>query len=331
MTENLADNEYLFTSESVTEGHPDKVADQISDGVLDAVLADDPARVACETLRQHRARRRLRRDLDARPTSTSRGSLARRFARSATPTPTRLPADSCAVINAIDKQSPDIAKGVDHALENLRPITDEDELDVDGAGRHDVRLRLRRDARADADADRARPPAPTGSPRCARTKHAAVPAPRRQDARSRSSTRTACPIEVDTVVDLHPARATRSSTHADPARPLRARHRARSSRPSSATSEASTKILHRQPDRPLRDRRAGRRRRAHRPQDHRRHLRRHGPPRRRRLQRQGSVEGRPLGRVRGALGGQERGRRRAGRPLRGAGRLRDRRRAAGLA
>ena len=47
----FADNEYLFTSESVTEGHPDKVADQISDGVLDAVMAEDPyGRVACETL-----------------------------------------------------------------------------------------------------------------------------------------------------------------------------------------------------------------------------------------------------------------------------------------
>ena len=47
----LSDNEYLFTSESVTEGHPDKIADQISDGVLDAVLRDDPTgRVACETL-----------------------------------------------------------------------------------------------------------------------------------------------------------------------------------------------------------------------------------------------------------------------------------------
>src|SRR6201986_5231159 len=47
----MNDNEYLFTSESVTEGHPDKIADQISDGVLDAVLRDDPAgRVACETL-----------------------------------------------------------------------------------------------------------------------------------------------------------------------------------------------------------------------------------------------------------------------------------------
>src|SRR5919204_37642 len=50
-TQPLSDNEFLFTSESVTEGHPDKMADQISDGVLDAVLRDDPAgRVACETL-----------------------------------------------------------------------------------------------------------------------------------------------------------------------------------------------------------------------------------------------------------------------------------------
>ena len=50
-TERLSDNEFLFTSESVTEGHPDKMADQISDGVLDAVMAEDPTgRVACETL-----------------------------------------------------------------------------------------------------------------------------------------------------------------------------------------------------------------------------------------------------------------------------------------
>ncbi len=47
----FSENEFLFTSESVTEGHPDKIADQISDGVLDAVLRDDPlGRVACETL-----------------------------------------------------------------------------------------------------------------------------------------------------------------------------------------------------------------------------------------------------------------------------------------
>src|SRR5450631_2819325 len=47
----FSENEFLFTSESVTEGHPDKVADQISDGVLDAVMRDDPSgRVACETM-----------------------------------------------------------------------------------------------------------------------------------------------------------------------------------------------------------------------------------------------------------------------------------------
>jgi S-adenosylmethionine synthetase len=69
-----ADNEYLFTSESVTEGHPDKIADQISDGVLDAVLRDDPyGRVACETLVN---------------TGLVVVSRARRSARSATPTPT---------------------------------------------------------------------------------------------------------------------------------------------------------------------------------------------------------------------------------------------------
>ena len=77
-----------------------------------------------------------------------------------------------------------------------------------------------------------------------------------------------------------------------------------------------------QPDRQLRARRPPRRLRAHRAQDHRRHLRRHGPPRRRRLQREGPDEGRPLRRVRRAPRRQERGRGRARRALRGAGRLR---------
>ena len=90
------------------------------------------------------------------------------------------------------------------------------------------------------------------------------------------------------------------------------------------------KRLPRQPDRQLRHRRPRGRLRAHRSQDHRRHLRRHGPPRRRRLLGQGPVEGRPLGRLRGPLRGQERRGRRARRPLRGPGRLRDRRRAPGL-
>ena len=80
----------------------------------------------------------------------------------------------------------------------------------------------------------------------------------------------------------------------------------------------------------LRHRRADGRHRPHRPQDHRRHLRRRGAPRRRRVLGQGSDEGRPLGRLRGALRREERRRGRARRPLRDAGRLRDRRRAPGL-
>ena len=98
----LSENEFLFTSESVTEGHPDKVADQISDGVLDAVLADDPyGRVACETLVntglvvvsgeistetyvdiQEIAREHDRRSATTTPTSASRPTPARSSTRS---------------------------------------------------------------------------------------------------------------------------------------------------------------------------------------------------------------------------------------------------------
>ena len=64
----LAENEHLFTSESVTEGHPDKVADQISDGVLDAIMAEDPERPRrLRDPRQHRHGGGLGRDLDRRP------------------------------------------------------------------------------------------------------------------------------------------------------------------------------------------------------------------------------------------------------------------------
>ena len=135
MTETLGDNEYLFTSESVTEGHPDKVADQISDGVLDAVLADDEGgRVACETLVNTGL------VVVSGEISTSTyvdiPDIARETIRKIGYTDADLgfSADSCAVINAIDKQSPDIAQGVDHALESRVDPADDDELDVDGAG-----------------------------------------------------------------------------------------------------------------------------------------------------------------------------------------------------
>ena len=116
---------------------------------------------------------------------------------------------------------------------------------------------------------------------------------------------------------------------ADQARPLRARAAPRAAGRALRRERAAAQ-LPRQPDRALRDRRADGRLRADGAQDHRRHLRRHGAPRRRRVLGQGSLEGRPLGGVRGALGGEEHRRRGARRPRRGAGRLRDRRRAPGL-
>src|ERR687894_762280 len=103
----LSDNEFLFTSESVTEGHPDKMADQISDGVLDAVLRDDPyGRVARETIRK---------------IGYDNASYG-------------FDCNTCAVITAIDEQSPDIAQGVDKAFEARTDPADDDVLDIAGAG-----------------------------------------------------------------------------------------------------------------------------------------------------------------------------------------------------
>ncbi len=129
------ETDYLFTSESVTEGHPDKIADQISDGVLDAVMREDPkGRVACETLVNTglvvvsgEISTKVYVDIQA---------IARETIRAIGYTDAALgfSADSCAVINAIDKQSADIAQGVDEALEHRTDAEDDDELDVAGAG-----------------------------------------------------------------------------------------------------------------------------------------------------------------------------------------------------
>ena len=131
----LPDNEYLFTSESVTEGHPDKVADQISDGVLDAVLREDPyGRVACETL-VNTGLVVVSGEITTE-TYVDIQEIARETIRGIGYTDADLgfSADSCAVLNAIDKQSPDIAQGVDSAYEARHDPADDDALDVVGAG-----------------------------------------------------------------------------------------------------------------------------------------------------------------------------------------------------
>ena len=109
-----SDEKYLFTSESVTEGHPDKIADQISDAVLDAVLTDDPmGRVACETL----VTTGLVVVAGEITTTTyvDFSGLAREVIRDVGYTRAKygFDADTCGVICAIKKQSPDIAMGVD--------------------------------------------------------------------------------------------------------------------------------------------------------------------------------------------------------------------------
>src|ERR687884_124879 len=130
-----SDNEYLFTSESVTEGHPDKVADQISDGVLDAVLRDDPyGRVACETLVNPGlvvVSGEISTSTDVDIQEVGRATIRK---IGYTDADLGFSADSCAVINAIDNQSPDIAQGVDAAWEARTRPDDDDERDVAGAG-----------------------------------------------------------------------------------------------------------------------------------------------------------------------------------------------------
>ena len=105
---------YLFTSESVTEGHPDKISDQISDAILDAALAKDPmARVACETLVTTGL------VVVAGEITTDAvidyGRVAREAIREIGYTSSKLgfDCDTCAVLSALDRQSPDIAMGVD--------------------------------------------------------------------------------------------------------------------------------------------------------------------------------------------------------------------------
>ena len=131
----MAVRSFVFTSESVTEGHPDKVADQVSDSILDAILAGDPnGRVACETL-----------------VTTGLAVVAGEITTTTTIDIPRLvrdrireigydrakygfDADTCGVIVAVDGQSPDIAQGVDDSYDSRHIPGDDDPLDRVGAG-----------------------------------------------------------------------------------------------------------------------------------------------------------------------------------------------------
>ncbi|MGA8745368.1 MAG: methionine adenosyltransferase [Solirubrobacterales bacterium] len=134
-TKPLADGEYLFTSESVTEGHPDKVCDQISDAVLDAVLAEDPeGRVACETLVNTgmavvsgEISTAVHLDVPEIVRETIRGIGYDHGDYGYN-------CDHISVLVSLDKQSPDIAQGVDAAYETRLAGAVDDELLIAGAG-----------------------------------------------------------------------------------------------------------------------------------------------------------------------------------------------------
>ena len=131
----MSDNGFLFTSESVSEGHPDKIADQVSDAVLDAVLKDDPqGRVACETL----VTTGLVVVSGEITTSTyvDVPSVVRRTIERIGYTRAKygFDASTCGVITSIHEQSPDIAQGVNAAFECRIDPNDRDELDCQGAG-----------------------------------------------------------------------------------------------------------------------------------------------------------------------------------------------------
>ena len=109
----MTGQEYLFTSESVSEGHPDKMCDQISDGILDALIQQDPnSRVACETLVKTGMV-----VIAGEITTNAQISymeVARDVVREIGFTDSSLgfDADTCAVLTALDRQSPDISQGV---------------------------------------------------------------------------------------------------------------------------------------------------------------------------------------------------------------------------
>jgi S-adenosylmethionine synthetase len=125
----------LFTSESVTEGHPDKICDAISDAVLDAMIEQDPmSRVACETcvttgLVMVMGEITSKANVDiaqiARDTVNEIGYNRGKFG---------FDAETCAVMVTLDKQSPDIAMGVDKALEARENTMSDDEIEAIGAG-----------------------------------------------------------------------------------------------------------------------------------------------------------------------------------------------------
>ena len=193
----------LFSSESVTEGHPDKIADQISDSILDAMLADDPdSHVAVETLvttglvvvagevdtadlRRHPTASCGNRILEIGYDSSDKG----------------FDGQSCGISVSLDQQSADIRQGVDDSWEE-RHEHSADPLDLQGAGDQGLMFgyRVHRHPGVDAAADRAGAPTEPASAGGAQAGGGSLPAPGRQSAGDDRVRRHPAPVAVNTVV-----------------------------------------------------------------------------------------------------------------------------------
>ena len=321
----------LFTSESVTEGHPDKICDQISDSILDAMLAQDPgSRVAVETMVTtglvHVAGEVTTEAYVEIPKIVRDTVLGIGYDSSTK----GFDGASCGVEVSIGQQSPDIAQGVDTAYENRTGGVDP--LDKQGAGDQGLMFGY-----ACEDTAELMPLPIHLAHRLAERLTAVRKSGEVAYLRPDGKTQVTIGYDGDKAVRLDTV--VLSTQHAEDIsldgllapdiiehviKPVLAELA------DEGTELDALRLPHPdQPDRQLRHRRPDGRRRPHRSQDHRRHLRRHVPPRWRRVLRQGPVEGRPLGRLRHALGRQERRRRGPGPPLRGPGRLRHRQGPAG--
>ncbi len=300
--------ETIFTSESVSEGHPDKVADQISDAVLDAILTQDPdpqhARVACETMIKTGAvivggeiTTNAWVDLD---------EVVRKVVCDIGYTSSHVGFDgsTCAVMSLIGKQSSDIAQGVNRSAPEEQ-----------GAGDQGLMFGY-----ATNETDVLMPAAITYAHRLvqrqAEMRKTHVLPWLRPDAKSQVTLRYSDGkvVAVDAVV---------LSTQHDPE--VDYKHLCEAVMENIIQPIIPNEWIHKgtkfhiNPTGSFVIGGPVGRLRPDRAQDHRRYLRRGGPSRRRRLLRQGSVQGGPLGRLRRALCGQEHRRRRASRPLRDSG------------
>ena len=272
---------YRFTSESVTEGHPDKLCDQVSDAILDAILVQDPrARVACESLAKTgmvvvageiTTTARLDYPQIVRDTVTEIGY---------TDSAMGFDGATCAVLTAIERQSPDIAQGVNEGDGLYKE---------QGAGDQGLMFGYASDETPEL-MPAAIQFAHTLARQLAAVRKKKVVDFLRPDGKTQVTLEyeNDVPVRIDAIVV-----STQHDERVEIQAASRGRHRARHRKGFAQKAHRQGHQGPRQPHGPLRRGRAPRRLRADGAQNHRRFIRRHGASWRRRVQREGSEQGRP--------------------------------------